>query len=105
MGKKFQVVLPDWMENYLQMISKKYDLTISELLRLDLSLSFICFIKYFYPEYKGIEIKDLGIPVAKDVPALEKIDRERMHRILSRIYFEARKAADFHINAEMKKLK
>ena len=32
MGKKFQVVLPAWMEDYLQNICDEYDLTISELL-------------------------------------------------------------------------
>lgn len=100
MSKKFQVVLPSWMEEYLETLAARYDLTISELLRLELSLAFICFVNHFFPEYRGPTIEDLGIPTAKDAPSLEKIDRERMHKILSRIYFEARKSSDYHTKKE-----
>jgi len=100
MGKKFQVVLPIWMEDYLQNICNEYDLTISELLRLEISLALICFVSHYFPEYKGPSLQDLGIPLAKDAPANEKIDREIMHRVLSKIYFEARKAADYHMKAK-----
>jgi hypothetical protein len=48
-------------------------------------------------------MQDLGIPLAKDAPPREKIDREIMHRVLSKIYFEARKAADYHMKARDKK--
>lgn len=97
MSKKFQVVLPDWMEEYLKDLSARYDLTISEILRLELSLAFICFVNHFFPEYEGPSFEDLGIPTAKNVPTLEKLDRERMHKVLSRIYFEARKSIDYHM--------
>lgn len=100
MGKKFQVVLPDWMEEYLEAVASKYDLTISELLRLELSLAFISFVNHYYPEYKGPSFDDLGIPIAKDAPALEKLDRERMHKVLSRFYFEARKSTDYHMKKD-----
>ncbi len=103
MGKKFQVVLPMWMEDYLQSICSEYDLTISELLRLEISLAFICFVSHFFPEYKGPTMQDLGIPLAKDAPPREKVDREVMHRVLSKIYFEARKAADYHMKVKGKK--
>jgi hypothetical protein len=104
MSKKFQVVLPDWMEEYLEALAARYDLTISELLRLELSLAFICFVNHFFPEYEGPTFEDLGIPTAKDVPALEKLDRERMHKVLSRFYFEARKAIEYHMkNKDLKK--
>ena len=100
MSKKFQVVLPDWMEEYLEALSARYDLTISEILRLELSLAFICFVNHYYPEYDGPTFEDLSIPTAKEAPTLEKIDRERMHKILSRFYFEARKSTDYHIKKE-----
>ena len=100
MSKKFQVVLPDWMEEYLEGIASRYDFTISETLRLELSLAFICFVNHFFPEYDGPTFEDLGIPTASEAPTLEKIDRERMHKILSRFYFEARKAADYHMKKE-----
>ena len=64
MGKKFQVVLPVWMEDYLQSICNEYDLTISELLRLEISLAFICFVSHFFPEFgKYLDeiLGDLGI--------------------------------------------
>ena len=97
MSKKFQVVLPHWMEEYLEALAARYDLTISELLRLELSLAFICFVNHFFPEYDGPTFEALGIPTAKDAPTLEKLDRERMHKVLSRLYFEARKSIDFHM--------
>lgn len=100
MSKKFQVVLPGWMEDYLEAVANKYDLTISELLRLELSLAFICFVNHFFPDYDGPSFDNLGIPIAKDAPPLEKIDREKMHKVLSRLYFEARKSADFHMKQE-----
>ncbi len=103
MGKKFQVVLPVWMEDYLQNICDEYDLTISELLRLEISLAFICFVSHSYPEYEGPTMQDLGIPLAKDAPHKDKVDREVMHRVLSKIYFEARKAADFHMKTKIDK--
>ncbi len=100
MSKKFQVVLPDWMEEYLEAVAARYDLTISELLRLELSLAFICFVNHYFPEYDGPTFGDLGIPIAKEAPALENLDRERMHKVLSRFYFEARKSADYHMKKE-----
>lgn len=103
MSKKFQVVLPDWMEDYLQTMCKEYDLTISEALRLEISLGFICFVSHYFPEYEGPGMRDLGIPIAKDAPPNAEIDREKMHKVLSRIYFEARKAVDFHLKVEKDK--
>jgi hypothetical protein len=100
MSKKFQVVLPDWMEEYLEAVADRYDLTISELLRLELSLAFICFVNHYFPEYKGPSFEELGIPIAKEAPALENLDRERMHKVLSRFYFEARKSTDYHMKKE-----
>jgi hypothetical protein len=100
MSKKFQVVLPDWMEEYLEAVAARYDLTISELLRLELSLAFICFVNHYFPEYKGPTFGDLGIPIAKEAPSLEALDREKMHKVLSRFYFEARKASDYHMKKE-----
>jgi hypothetical protein len=100
MSKKFQVVLPDWMEEYLEAVAARFDLTISELLRLELSLAFISFVNHYYPEYDGPTFGDLGIPIAKEAPSLEKIDREIMHKILSQFYFEARKSADYHMKKE-----
>jgi hypothetical protein len=100
MKKKFQVVLPMWMEDYLSDIANEYDLTISELLRLELSLAIICFVSHFFPEYEGPSMQDLGIPLAAEAPSVESLDREKMHRVLSKIYFEARKAAEYHKGAE-----
>lgn len=100
MSKKFQVVLPDWMEEYLEALSKRFDLTISEIMRLELSLAFICFVNHYFPEYDGPSFGDLGIPIANESPSLENIDRERMHKILSRFYFEARKSIDYHMKIE-----
>jgi hypothetical protein len=93
------------MEEYLETIASQFDLTISELLRLELSLGFIFFVDYFLPQFKAPSLDEFGIPRADAVPSPEKLDREKMHRVLSRIYFEARKATDYHLNAERKQKK
>jgi hypothetical protein len=50
MSKKFQGILPDWMEEYLQAVAARFDLKISDLFRLELSLVFIGFVIHYYPE-------------------------------------------------------
>jgi len=102
MGKKFQVVLPDWMEEYLQTIANQLDLTVSELLRLELSLGFIFFIDSIFAQFKAPNLEIFGIPKANAVQWLENLDRDKMRTILSRISFEARKATDYHLNANKK---
>ncbi|HUU52699.1 MAG TPA: hypothetical protein VMW92_06695 [Candidatus Heimdallarchaeota archaeon] len=63
-------------------------------------MAFISFVYHYYPEYDGPSFGDLGIPIAKEASSLENLNRERMHKILSRFYFEARKSADYYMKKD-----
>ncbi|MFC2168189.1 hypothetical protein ACFLRW_04320 [Acidobacteriota bacterium] len=93
MQKKIQIVLPIWLGDYLEMISDQYDLSISELTRLQICYAIIAHTDNLYPEYNPeIPTKKISKSVFK---FLESDDREDFLRFISDVYFEARKAAKF----------
>jgi hypothetical protein len=97
--KRYQVLIPDWLEEYIKWGVKKYNLSFSELIRLEICLSVIGYISARYPEYKsGFTMKDFQ----KDVNLFEKgkMSPEEMDKIISTIYFEARKAIEYRFSKE-----
>ena len=100
MSNKFQVVLPDWMEDYLKHLVDRYDLNISEVIRLQICFAVMCMTEKLFPEF------DAGL-TPEAVTALPKadsdnIDREQLMRTLSKIYFEARKAVEYRLEKDKK---
>jgi len=102
--KRYQVLLPDWLEDYVKLMVDKYDLSFSEVIRTMICNWILATVPSLYPELK------LGL-TAKDIHELEKaeaqvdMEREDVHRMLSRIYFESRKAAEYRMDQEKKKKK
>ena len=98
MSNKFQVVLPDWLEDYLKHLVDRYDLNISEVIRLQICFAVMCMTEKLFPDYKmGITPATLAeLPKAKS----EELDREHLLRTLSKIYFEARKAVEYRLDQE-----
>jgi len=93
MLKRYQVLLPEWLEEYITYGVEKYDLNFSELIRLELCLSILALIPEIHPEYKPqTTLKDAAAFLARFEKG--KLDREEMLRGISKIYFEARKALD-----------
>ena len=97
MLKRCQVLLEDWQQEYLKNTAKRYDQSFSEVLRIFLSQGFLFIIPRLHPEFKtaitGKEIKKMTIKVGSPSTSIE--DR---HRLISRLYFEARKAVEHRLS-------
>jgi len=96
MPKKYQVILPDWMADYLEQTAETYELTISEVLRLEISLGILSATQHFFPEY---EQKSSLAEIFKQHLATKPkdIDRELFHKNISKIFFETRKAVEYRM--------
>lgn len=103
MLKRYQVLLPDWLEDYIKHLVEKYDMSFSEVIRAEICYSILSGVASVYPDYKlGITIQEIT-KLSKNYNQ-DKMERDEMHRILSKIYFETRKAVEFRL-AEDKKQK
>jgi len=102
MSKKFQVVFPDWLAEYIEKTAELYDINLSEVIRMQICIEIITAVSKYYPEYKpGIDLPILykdGIKYSKD-----SSEREQMFKNFSKIYFEARKAVEYRMNKEKKR--
>lgn len=99
MLKRYQVLIPDWLEEYIKWGVKKYGLSFSELIRLEICQAVIAYMCERYPEYKsGYTMKDF----LKGISRFEKgeMNPEYLDRIISTIYFEARKAIEYRFAKE-----
>jgi hypothetical protein len=94
MLKRQQVLLEDWMIDQLKGMSEKYDVSFSEILRLTLCVEFIDTTIRLYPKYKSGFSKEEMIKIQKKV-LKETQTAEKSHQLMSKIYFEARKALEF----------
>jgi len=102
--KRYQVLLPDWLEDYIKYLADKYDLSFSEVIRVELCIAIINTISKLHPDYKlGITPEKILEMIKKDVQ--ENMERDEEHRILSKIYFETRKAIEHRFSQEKKQKK
>jgi hypothetical protein len=102
--KRYQVLLPDWLEEYIKHLVDKYDMSFSEVIRAEICYSILSGVASVYPDYKvGIAAQEIS-KLSKNY-IQDKIERDEMHRILSKIYFETRKAVEFMLAEDKKKKK
>ena len=95
-------MLNDWLVDYIKSIVEEYDLSFSEVVRLALCLEFIKLVAKRFPSYK---------PKVSDNDLLQFItefesgnySREKFHSFISKVYFEARKAAELRMNSAAKR--
>ena len=96
MQKRYQLLIPDWLEDYLKYIVDKHDVSFSEVIRLEVCFSVLSSVTNLYPEYKpGMTPREILEFYKKN--ARYGMDSVEMHRIMSNIYFEARKAAEYRL--------
>ena len=94
MLKRYQVLLPDWLEDYIIQIAELFDLSFSEIIRLELCFSILSSTKSFYPKYKmGITPKE----ILESAHGQKEAEEEEKHRYMSKIYFETRKAVEHRL--------
>lgn len=103
MLKRYQVLIPGWLEEYIENLVQTYDLSFSEIIRLQICFSILYLIPTLYPEYKpGLSVQEI-FKQRKEF-GQNKLPEDEMHRTISKIYFEARKAIEYRLSKE-KKLK
>ena len=91
--KKAQVVIPDWLDEFMKLRVKDFGLTCSALIRLDICMAFLAYMAELYPEYKP------GISNKKICTALEackcgSLGEDEVEKMLSKIQFETRKGVE-----------
>jgi hypothetical protein len=102
--KRYQVLLPEWLEDNIRFFADRYDLSFSEVIRAEICVAILAAVPKLYSDYKPGLTHDEIMKMLKDENAV-KMEREEVHRILSKIYFEARKAVEFRVSAEKEKRK
>ena len=104
MLKRYQVLLDDWLADYIKLLAERYDLSFSEIIRVTLCYEFINMTHALYPKYRlALTKKEIARRVKK-INA-HKLTRAEHHMILSKVYFEARKAIEFRLSKEKPKNK
>jgi len=97
MLKRCQVLLTDWQEEYIRNGAQRYDQSFSEVLRIFLSEGFLHLIPLLHPEYKpGIAGRQLAEMTRKAGNPNTSI--EERHKLISKLYFEARKAVEYRMS-------
>jgi hypothetical protein len=103
MLKRYQVLLSDWIEDYIKIVAEKYDVSTSAVIRIHMALAIIFVVNTLYPEYKpnfaNKVLQELSNKAHKG-----ELEEAEAHNVMSRILFEARKAAEFRL-AEVEKQK
>ncbi|MBD3246018.1 MAG: hypothetical protein GF333_03310 [Candidatus Omnitrophica bacterium] len=102
MLKRYQVLLKDYLAEYIQYIGREYDLSFSETIRVALSLHFCEVISGMYPKKTfGVDTKEMTKAVKQSREHPE--DLENLHKLISQAYFEARKAIEYRMTDVTKK--
>ncbi|MGD8537018.1 MAG: hypothetical protein PVF66_14315 [Candidatus Aminicenantes bacterium] len=104
MLKRYQVLLPDWLEEYIKFLADRYDLSFSEVIRGELCVAILNMVPHLFPELKSeMSGKEIASLVKKNLE--EEMEQEESHRLLSKLYFEARKAVEYRLSREKKQKK
>ena len=97
--KKYQVLIPEWLEEYIKFLEEKYDLSFSEIIRAEVCFSILNTVNHFFPDYKSSLKPQEILEMMKD-KFRNDLEREEIYRILSKIYFETRKAVEHRLSKE-----
>jgi hypothetical protein len=94
--KRYQVLLSDWIEDYIKYVAKKYDLSSSAVIRIHMALGIIFIRTAADPEYK-LNFGDKQFQESSEKAAKGELDEAEAHQLMSRILFEARKVAELRL--------
>ncbi len=96
---RYQVLLDDWLADYIKFLTEKFDLSTSSVIRTNICVAILYTTQLLYPEFKHTisekELRELATKEAKD-----ELEEAELHRILSKVIFEARKAVEFRLAKE-----
>jgi len=89
MLKRYQVLLPDWLEEYTMHLADRYNLSFSEIIRIQICFSTLSSVSSFYPEYKpSTTIQEIS-KLAKEIIE-SNLGREELNKLISKLYFEGK---------------
>lgn len=94
---RFQVMLSDWMEDYIKFVADRYDLTDSEVIRGHMCFGFLYAISMMYPEYKAKLKGEEFAGLSKEMNKVD-LDTEEFNKLTSKIIFETRKAVEYRMS-------
>ena len=103
-NKRYQVLLSDWMEDYIKFVAEKYDLNFSSEIRIHMCLGIIYVTSILYPELKLDLVDKEFLELSKKVGKKE-LREEEVHKMMSKVLFEARKAVEYILSEEEKQKK
>lgn len=102
MLKRYQVLLDDWMEQYIQLIAEKYVLSSSAAIRVHLGLAILYVILVLHPEYIP-DLSEENLQELSKKASKNELDEVEAHKMLSKILFESRKAVEYILSRQKKK--
>jgi hypothetical protein len=93
MLKRYQIMLNDWLADFAKERAREYDISFSEAIRIGLCVYYSHILSEQYPECNvDLSCKEMVENLKRYSGTPEQ--EEEMHKEISRIYFEARKAID-----------
>jgi hypothetical protein len=99
-----QVLIEDWLVEYLKFLAEKYDLSFSEVIRLGLCAQFDEMVTLAYPDIKSKIDKKKFLRLLHESENNED-SREDLLKMISLVYFEARKTIETRMAKEKNKRK
>ncbi|MFC1576354.1 hypothetical protein ACFL3J_01640 [Candidatus Omnitrophota bacterium] len=105
MLKRHQFLIEDWQEDYLKFISKTYDISYSEALRILFCIAAMQCVKEIHPQYKPTSLTIKKVVQAGIKIKQGKIREEDFHGLISQVYFDARKAIEYRASKVAKQNK
>ena len=97
MLKRYQVLISNWMEDYIKLVAEKYDISASAVIRVHLSIAILYVIPALHPGYKpnlaNKELRELAKEAAKG-----EMKEAEANKMMSKILFEARKAVELRFS-------
>ena len=93
MLKRYQVLLSDWTEDYIQFVAERYDISSSSVIRIHMALGIIFVRTILDPEYE-LQFGDKEFQESSKKAFKGELDEAKAHQLMSRILFEARKIVE-----------
>ena len=100
--KKYQVLLSNWMEDYIKFVAEKYDINFSAAIRVHMCLGILHVLSILDPENK-IDIQSNELLELSKKASKNKLQEEDVHLVLSKVIFETRKAVEYRFSKEKSK--
>ena len=103
-NKRYQVLLSDWMEDYIKLVADRYDLNFSSEIRVHMCLGILYVTSILYPEFK-LDLVDKEFLELSKKAGKKELREEDVHKMMSKVLFETRKAVEYRLSKEKKKKK